>query len=644
MSNHIKSITSEIKSLRSIFINNDIFSIPDFQRDFVWGREEINKLFDDFDEDTDSFEELTGEGYLLGNIVTIKEFKSGVSYKEVIDGQQRLTVLSLIFFCLKSLIENIREDNITKITKAEDENYTRKMIKKNEEWSGLESELDIAYSVEINNVAHLKIQHDPSLLIGEDYKSFFSNKVENSDSKIEFVYDAIDEKINSIYNDVNGENKIKKLIKFLRDEVYLIETSATSLSKAFQLFEVLNQRGVGLTPLDLIKNLLLKRLVEITDEDEEQKNHIINERRDLFGELWYEFTSKLTFEDLRRNPINSSTFLKHYLIGMQGRKITDKNLFDHFSRLEYTPKEVLSTVRNFIKILNIYREIEKKNYDSFTNDSHSKLVIKLLFESFGNKQIHSLLIPFYYHDEKLKSKVLNYAVRLVAGITYADASPSSLEKTIANGNKILYKNNDKQNLDEYFNYLQDEINELASKAKALVEVNKYENRNGNPTKKSKHLFEFIEIVAHNEDPFSQTGQRKGKKVITLEHIMPQKLDENKYKDYLLKDQLEHSNYLNRIGNLALVEQSDNSSMKNRDYKHKKSYFLENAFFTTQSISKKIPSLTKMGLKYNMISTANEYLYEEELVYGDYWDTDKIKKRSKIISEYLYYILTSLKYN
>src|SRR5699024_8788581 len=86
------------------------------------------------------------------------------------------------------------------------------------------------------------------------------------------------------------------------------------------------QRGVGLTPLDLIKNLLLKRLVEITDEDEEQKNHIINERRDLFGDLWYEFTSKLIFEDLRRNPINSSTFLKHYLIGMQGKKITDKDL------------------------------------------------------------------------------------------------------------------------------------------------------------------------------------------------------------------------------------------------------------------------------------------------------------------------------
>jgi len=298
-------------------------------------------------------------------------------------------------------------------------------------------------------------------------------------------------------------------------------------------------------------------------------------------------------------------------------------------------------VKDFIKVLNIYREMEKKNYDSFTTDSHSKLVIKLLFESFGNKQIHSLLIPFYYDNEELKSQVLNYAVRLVAAITYADASPSSLEKTIANANRILFKKNNKQNLDDYFNYLQKEINELASKAKALVEVNKYENRNGNPTKKSKHLFEFIEIVAHNEDPFSQTGQRKGKKVITLEHIMPQKLGKNKYKDYRLKDQLEHSDYINRIGNLALVEQSDNSSMKNRDYKHKKNYFSQNNFFTTQSISKKITSLTKTGLKYNMISKANEYLYEEKLAYGDYWDTEKIKHRSKMISEYLYYILTNL---
>src|SRR5690625_3460987 len=92
-----RSISSEIKSLRTLFKSKSIFKIPDFQRDFVWVRKEVIKLFEDLIEDTNNFEDILGEGYLLGNIVTIESQEGDKHVKEVIDGQQRLTVLSLIF-------------------------------------------------------------------------------------------------------------------------------------------------------------------------------------------------------------------------------------------------------------------------------------------------------------------------------------------------------------------------------------------------------------------------------------------------------------------------------------------------------------------------------------------------------------------
>ena len=48
-------ITSEIQSIFNVFNNDYIYEIPDFQRDFVWGEEEVTQLFKDFNEDTEEF-------------------------------------------------------------------------------------------------------------------------------------------------------------------------------------------------------------------------------------------------------------------------------------------------------------------------------------------------------------------------------------------------------------------------------------------------------------------------------------------------------------------------------------------------------------------------------------------------------------
>lgn len=67
-------ITSNMKTLKDIFDNRDIFRIPEFQRNFVWGQEQVDTLFDDFSEDTNEYTTEIDDlsGYLLGNIVLIE--------------------------------------------------------------------------------------------------------------------------------------------------------------------------------------------------------------------------------------------------------------------------------------------------------------------------------------------------------------------------------------------------------------------------------------------------------------------------------------------------------------------------------------------------------------------------------------------
>ena len=109
-------ITSELKRVKDLLDNKDQFIIPDFQRGFVWAKNEIDILFNDFREDSDNFTIDLNKlpGYLLGNIVFINDEQDMnlVSQFEVIDGQQRLTTLTLIFCVLYEKFNELY--NVTK--------------------------------------------------------------------------------------------------------------------------------------------------------------------------------------------------------------------------------------------------------------------------------------------------------------------------------------------------------------------------------------------------------------------------------------------------------------------------------------------------------------------------------------------------
>ena len=157
-------ITSEMQPLSQILVrSSDQFIIPDFQRAFVWTDEEANNLINDFMADTDNFTVDIDSlpGYLLGNIVLIKNNSDNSA--DVVDGQQRLTTLTLLFKAVFIALEKLQHEQSETANK----------------WYRVMADIDKAFQFldSDDKFKGLRILHNSSLDFGETYKESSKMKV-----------------------------------------------------------------------------------------------------------------------------------------------------------------------------------------------------------------------------------------------------------------------------------------------------------------------------------------------------------------------------------------------------------------------------------------------------------------------------------
>ncbi len=245
---NINSINVSKHSLSNIFDieSKTVFSIPKYQREYTWGINEWETLFDDLIENS--------EGYFLGSIICINASPEFSSPKyEVVDGQQRLLTLSLLLAALYDVLQEHKEQL------DEDDQACIVQLKK-----------------------HLTVKTAPKTLISrlvpqkqgsnlDDYLGLLA--------KIGVLPPAPMPGFAGIRRVVKAYRYFQARIKermaqngmeggvaeafFLRNRVcsaIFVVIEVSSHSDAYTLFESLNNRGVPLTAVDLIKNLLLSKL------------------------------------------------------------------------------------------------------------------------------------------------------------------------------------------------------------------------------------------------------------------------------------------------------------------------------------------------------------------------------------------------
>jgi hypothetical protein len=232
------------------------YVVPDYQREYVWTEKEVHQLLNDINEQIDAG---SNREYFVGTVLVSPMTEK--SHYEVIDGQQRLTTFFLVLCALKQLFRGEVQvqalSGLISTSYADREGNTRTSLK-------LEPRYENAGEL-VNKLVELDA--DPPTVRGAIQAASIP-----SFGSLENLVNAY-ASIHSYLKDNYDESaKLRKYWGYLANNVVFIQIS-TDVSSALKIFETINERGIGLNPMDLLKNLLFThvRLEEFTQLKDEWK-------------------------------------------------------------------------------------------------------------------------------------------------------------------------------------------------------------------------------------------------------------------------------------------------------------------------------------------------------------------------------------
>lgn len=230
-----RTLEAHDKLIREIFEGSYQFEIPDYQRPYAWTTEQAGELFDDL---ISAMQDARISGatnqYFLGSIVLIKKDREPKSF--VVDGQQRLSTLTILLAVLRVLMPS-SASFLTKYLYKEG----------NPEWGEL-NEYRLKAREEDADFFRTYIQEQGGL------ERLVSSTEKLEDSRLRYRENAtllLDKAKALSPADLNA------LWKFLANDCSLVVISTPDLEAAYRIFSVLNNRGLDLAPIDIIKAQVL---------------------------------------------------------------------------------------------------------------------------------------------------------------------------------------------------------------------------------------------------------------------------------------------------------------------------------------------------------------------------------------------------
>jgi hypothetical protein len=273
----------ELKSVQQLMAGDVRYYVPKYQRNFAWKQDEIEEFWEDLLAAIDR----TGD-YFLGTIVLLQ--RTSQRRFEIIDGQQRLTCISMIFSAARNVFKSRSDPRGEQLFSdfLGARGYSRGAITKPKlELNKVNNETYLRHIVESENYDKVgetlksRVLHESNRLLLEAY-SFFLDRVTVEAGRRGTDFDAF----------------LEPLVDCLRESLKLITIPVMSDEDANLFFESLNARGKELAVSDLVKNRLYS---EARDQ--------VNRAQDLWEKME---------ADLGRRPIPE--YLRHYWIAKRADK------------------------------------------------------------------------------------------------------------------------------------------------------------------------------------------------------------------------------------------------------------------------------------------------------------------------------------
>ncbi|WP_349514978.1 DUF262 domain-containing protein [Leuconostoc suionicum] len=532
--------TASESTIRQLFKNYTSFEIPSFQRDYSWNASYYSTFFDDI---IDSISSDDSENYFIGTMVFSNP--NTVSKVDVIDGQQRLTTMTILFSALSYRFKTIGEKSLSEAT-------FRYVSDSNDDGDDVPRLMSQSSSPFIDSYIQV-LDSDKNILSPDTSEEYLlKNAYDN-------MYEWLSEDDLNKHDSISSLSYVEKLKK-IRDQLLgssIISILSQNKDTAYKVFEILNAKGMDLTDLDLIKNYIFEQI----NADPTTVNTLQKVAFDLWNKIKYNLRE-------RELDVDLTLFYRDFWLSKY-QKVSKKQLFDSFKNImgEKSDKEYIE----FLSEL----ETESKNYVLLVNPNNSDFKNKQQFfplvqglknlAILGNRQyiIVMTALLFLKNNEKISLNEFIKAVNFIESFTFMFSTlkhgqTNIFENVFSKLAIALRKSKDKSNTHQIL------TQELYNNPKLLENMSTIEEFTKEFTQLqfTKRYSKLNMISQYVVKKITQSFEDKQVSDFSVEHI--------------LSESMGGESVLN-IGNLIGLERYLNDKAKDLPYKNKKDIYGESAY-------------------------------------------------------------------
>jgi hypothetical protein len=575
-------IKADGETLSGIFAGNNKIVVPDYQRNYAWQAAQIDSFLDDLYSAVQS-----NDTHFFGPVVLLKPHNSNSG--SLIDGQQRLTTAVMLMCVIRDIVSRYPDPNV---------HIGGVSVNISSPLDGMLLMQDMVTPKFTPNYQIRSIFKEYIFLpLGSPNRKHFgpgqdlNAKQKNATKELRAAYSRIKKSLDTWIKkagDADNDQKeaLHKLIQTISSGMELLSMRVYSEDDAYILFETLNDRGLRLTPSDLLKSYTLKGVADLNTEDFQQ----------ALGR-WDQ-----AVENLEGYPFTK--FLRHYLLTAQKEKVQSKKIFAMFTRLidGYGLNGGLINLDKVSEASVLYSQLLNEN--SSTNSIELDRCLKRMNLFSETHRIYLLKVFLLGHSTPMKIKAARAIEILAFRWILTGGNAQEIETFYQDEAQSLGNIKDEDALKaSILRILAKAPSDASVKSEILV----------NAAKKDLQFYVLKKI----NFGIAQTDFIWAQNQLHIEHLAPQKPDGDNSSWYQVvapKDSTDlsaevYADYLNKWGNLSILEFEINTSIQNAEWGVKLSGLED-----------------KPGLGESHVDIT------EDVTMALQWDKDEINARTEWISE------------
>ena len=553
------------------------YIIPRYQREYSWGIDNLVTFWDDVH---------TEREFFFGSVV-LKDPENRGDRIEIIDGQQRMLTMTILYAAIRDVIRELGDSEIA---------------------NGVHSQ----YIIQRRGIRDSEYIIQPT----DGLRDYFERSIQSRNpnfrepgtkehKRVQRNYNWLKKKIQERLISESLEGNIHILSDLIErmNAMQIIRIKVTDSYDAYRIFETVNATGVDLSVADLLKNMVFRNLLpdENSGEDTAQKK-------------WTEMK-----ENLAEINIEVARFVRYHWISSR-ETVTMGNLYKSVKAKTqmYAWEELLSSLHSDSKLLNNLMNGTIPNPRSLGEVQRINSKLKAINEM-GFSQCYVLLLSILRNRERLNLSwgELYELVSEIENFNFVYhticSRPANRVETFYSRTAIVIQEitNDEDGRNRFQSRIESIYNELDELKPSRVEfVEDFKSRTKYTTStKKKNLIRYILARIEERDYPEQVAERPIDNSISIEHILPQKPEEHWG---LTEEEVE--SYVHLIGNLVLVGIDFNVNARNYELERKILELRESGIRTTVDLLSQIeqenpPIWTKQEIE-NRTNLLAEISYDE----------------------------------